>query len=180
MSPLPRPPRRPRRFDLALMSPPEPGTDKSSPALHRRLRHWCEAGAFGPDWQPLRLAGLAPQPGLDDIACELDGSHALARMSPAAGLAWRLQLLAREGLLAPRRARPQDPWDCGWWREGALATAQAFRPRRPTLLMLREPAAAPLAALLATLRANSAGYTRPLRVLLVSASAADGTIPTLA
>ncbi len=161
------------------MSPPEPGTDKSSPALHHRLRHWCEAGAFGPDWQPLRLARLALQPGLDDIACELDGSHALARMSPAAGLAWRLQLLAREGLLNPRRARPQDPWDCGWWREDALAAAQAFRPRRPTLLMLREPAAAPLAALLATLRANSAGYTRPLRVLLVSASAADETIELL-
>jgi hypothetical protein len=73
-----------------------------------------------------------------------------------------------------RGTHPGAPWDCGWWRDGPLGPAEAFRPRRATLLMLREPDPAVAAALLATLHARSPGYARPLRVLVVSAAAAPG------
>jgi len=76
--------------------------------------------------------------------------------------------------VAGRGEQRGDPWDCGWWRDGPLAPAQAFRPRRATLLMLREPAPAVAAALLATLRASSPAYARPLRVLVVAAAPVPG------
>jgi hypothetical protein len=76
--------------------------------------------------------------------------------------------------VATRGARPADPWDCGWWREGPLGPADAFRPRRATLLMLREPAPDTVATLLATLRVRSPAYASPLRVLVVSAVPAAG------
>ena len=41
--------------------------------------------------------------------------------------------------------------------------------RRATLLMLRKPAPAAASALLATLRARSPSYAKPLRVLVVAA-----------
>ncbi len=150
----------PRRFDTALMQPPAPGGTPDA-ALLAALRAWCEAGAFAPMSLPLAVARAAPHPGLDAAACALDGSHALARLGRWRGLAWRLALQLR----APR---PDDPWDCGWWC-GGTAAAAAFRPRRPTLLLLREPAPEALAALLATLRSQSADYALPLRVLVVSA-----------
>ena len=50
-----------------------------------------------------------------------------------------------------------------------MGPAEAFRPRRATLLMLREPDPAVATALLSTLRANSPTYAKPVRVLVVSA-----------
>ena len=162
----------PRRFDDALMQPPD-AHGVVDATLLASLRAWCEDGAFPVMTQPLRVARIAPHPGLDAAACVLDGSLELARLGRWRGLAWRLQLLWREQV-GRRAPRPGDPWDCGWWRPGSPAAAQAFRPRRPTLLMLREPDAAVCAALLERLRAGSPAYTRPLRVLLVSAGAPDG------
>lgn len=159
----------PRRFDDALMQPPAPHAAPDA-ALLRTLRAWCEVGAWPALTVPLAAASIAPHDGLDAAACELDGSHALARLGRWRGLAWRLQLLLRER--APGHVpRPADPWDCGWWRDGALAAAAAFRPRRPTLLLLRAAAAPAAPALLAALQAQQAHYTRPLRVLRVGAEA---------
>lgn len=155
-----------RRFDTALMRPPAPSSTADA-ALLQRLRAWCERGAFARPTLPLVVAGIAPQASLDGAACALDGSHALARLGRWRGLAWRLLVLARD-LTPGRQAQPADPWDCGWWREGPSAAAMAFRPRRATLLLVREPAEAELAALLAALHAGSAAYTRPVRVLVVS------------
>lgn len=171
--------RPPRRFDDTLMLPPgvpnaagaSDASDKPvavDAALLAVLRAWCEDGAFPRMTEPLRVASTAPHAGLNGVACELDGSHELARLGRWRGLGWRLQLLWRESLAA-RDARAHDPWDCGWWREGPLGPAEAFRPRRATLLMLREAAPAAAAALLSTLRANSPSYARPVRVLVVSA-----------
>ncbi len=162
----------PRRFDDALMEPPAPRAAPDA-ALLRSLRAWCEAGAWPALTLPLAAASIAPHGGLEGAAGELDGSHALARLGRWRGLAWRLQLLLRER--APgHRPRPADPWDCGWWRDGALAAATAFRPRRPTLLLVREASAAAAPALLAALQAQQAHYARPLRVLQVSAAPVPG------
>jgi hypothetical protein len=156
----------PRRFDDALMRPPEAG-GAADAALLAALRTWCEGGAFPVMTAPLRTASVAPHAGLDAAACTLDGSDELARLGRWRGLLWRLHLLLREQV-AKGPARPGDPWDCGWWRAGPLGPAEAFRPRRPTLLLLREPDAAVGAALLATLQARSTAYARPLRVLVVT------------
>lgn len=155
-----------RRFDSALMRPPVP-TAAIDPPLLDMLRAWCETGAGPRMTEPLRCASLAPHAGLDGAACALDGSHTLARLGRWQGLAWRLLVLVNDQV--PGRGwRPGDPWDCGWWREGSLEPAQAFRPRRATLLLVNQPSPAVAQALLATLRSSSATYARPLRVLLVS------------
>ncbi|CAD5371989.1 conserved hypothetical protein [Rubrivivax sp. A210] len=155
----------PRRFDLALMRPPAP-QPLADPALLARLRAWCEAGAHAAE--AFGAASIAPHAGLDGVACALDGSHELARLGRWRGLAWRLQLLVQEQMPG-HRLGPEAPWDCGWWRAGPLQAAAAFRPRRVTLLLANEPEPAIAAALLATLRAASPAYARPLRLLVVSA-----------
>jgi hypothetical protein len=160
----------PRRFDRDLMQAPRLQPEADAAAL-APLRAWCEAGAFTPVMQACVAASVAPSADLDALACALDGSVALARLSRAQGLAWRLQLLLQE-LQPGHRPQAGEPWDCGWWRDAALSAAAAFRPRRATLLMVREPtseaAMAGLSALLATLQAASAAYRRPLRVLVQS------------
>ena len=161
--------RPPRRFDDALMVPPD-AQGAVDAALLPAIRTWCEGGAFPRMTEPLRVASIAPHAGLDGVACELDGSHELARLGRWRGLGWRLQLLWRESVTA-RGAQAHDPWDCGWWREGPLGPVEAFRPRRATLLMLREPPPDVVASLLSTLRANSSTYGRPVRVLVVSTEA---------
>lgn len=154
----------PRRFDLDLMRPPAPQAT-ADPALLARLRAWCEAGGHAAE--PLRAASIAPHAGLDGVACALDGSHELARLGRWRGLAWRLRILLQEQVPA-RHPRAGLPWDCGWWRDGALQAAAAFSPRRATLLLVQEPEPAAAAALLAALRAASPAYARPLRLLVVS------------
>lgn len=145
-------------------------------ALLQKLRTWCGTGATPRMTEPLTVASIAPLPGLDAAACEMDGSHALARMSRWQGLAWRLQIMARDHLAY--RPHQNDPWDCGWWREGPVSTAADFRPRRATLLLVDEPGKEIVEALLATLRAESLGYSRPVRVLLVG-GAPMGGMPTI-
>ena len=170
--------RKPRRFDNALMLPPD-AHGAANAALLASLRSWCEGGAFPVLMEPLRVASIAPQAGLDDAACELDGSHELARLGRWRGLLWRVQILWRECVMPARGAQQaHDPWDCGWWRDGALAAAKSFEPRRATLLMVREADPTVLEALLSTLRARSPSYAKPLRVLVVSDSA-DGWVSIL-
>ncbi len=153
----------PRRFDTAFMRPPTAGGPADA-ALLAQVRAWCEAGAFAQPTLPLAVMAVPRHAALDSVACELDGSHRLARLGRLPGLTWRAQVLLNDHWPG-RPPRPSDPWDCGWWRDGALAEAAAFRPRRATLLLVDESPA--VEALLATLRAASAGYARPLRVLRV-------------
>ncbi len=164
--------RLPRRFDNALMQAPDAAGPVDA-ALLASLRAWCEDGAQPALTQRLRVASIAPHGGLDAAACVLDGSHALARLGRWRGLLWRLQILARE-LIGRRGLRAGAPWDCGWWRGGPLDPARAFRPRRATLLLLREADPAHVSALLATLRASSPHYDQPVRVLVVSAAPVAG------
>ena len=162
----------PRRFDDALMSAPD-GHAAVDAALLSLLRAWCEGGAFPTMTEPLQVASIAPHAGLDGVACALDGSHELAHLGRWRGLLWRLQILWRE-CVVERGVRPGDPWDCGWWQEVTMAPAAAFRPRRATLLMVRDTDPAVAAALISALRVNGSAYAKPVRVLLVSAGAVDG------
>ncbi len=164
----------PRRYDTALMRPPDAhGAVDASVVV--TLRALCEGRALPAPPAPLQAASIGPCVGLDAAACVLDGSHELARRGRWRGLLWRLQIVWREQL-AGRPAGHADPWDCGWWREGPLGPARAFRPRRATLLMLRQPAPAATEELLATLREQSPAYVRPLRVLVVSVEPVAGLL----
>lgn len=158
----------PRRFNDALMSPPD-ARGPADAALLARLQAWCEDGAFPVRTDPLRVASISHPAGLDGAASTLDGSHELMRLGRWRGLWWRLTLLWRE-CVAARQPSPDGPWDCGWWREGPLTAADAFRPRRPTLLMVRETDPAVTSALLSALYANGVSYRQPLRILVVSAA----------
>ncbi|WP_343633432.1 hypothetical protein [Roseateles sp.] len=160
--------RAPRRFDDVLMTPPDPVADVDADLLGR-LRAWCEDGAFPALTEPLSVTRVAATAGLDGVACALDGSHELQRLGRWRGLAWRLQLQARE-CVSSRPARRADPWDCGWWREGTLDHAEAFRPRRATLLMVRERDPSITATLLAKLQSSCRSYANPLRVLIVESA----------
>jgi hypothetical protein len=167
--------RLPRRFDDALMVPPD-AVGAVDAALLASLRAWCEGGAFPVLSEPLRIASIAsiaPHADLDGVACALDGSHDLARLGRWRGLGWRLQILRRE-CVTMRGAHAHDPWDCGWWREGSLESAEAFLPRRATLLMVRDSNPVIVAALLDTLRTKSSNYRHPVRVLMVSAAVVAG------
>jgi hypothetical protein len=165
-----------RRFDLALMRPPEPQATADA-ALLQRVRTWCDAGARPRMTQAFSAAQIAPHTGLDGVACALDGSHELARRGRWRGLAWRLAILLRDRREAPEQAA-DDPWDCGWWREGAFDAAAAFRPRRATLLLV--PSATPdaIATLGDILAHQHTHYTRPLRMLVITATAQPG-VPQL-
>lgn len=154
------------------MTPPDTG-DAIDDALLTSLRAWCEGGAFPMLTERLRVARIAPRDGLDGAACELDGGHELARLSRWQGLRWRLGILWRE-CVSMRVARPRDPWDCGWLRAGSLGAAQAFRPRRATLLLVRDPDPEFAQSLIAVLRSNSSAFTQPMRVLIVSAAEIAG------
>ena len=166
----------PRRFDKILMQAPVPGTAVDE-SLLGRLQTWCATGAFPRMTAALAVVSIGPHAGLDAVACELGGANKLARLGRWRGCAWRLQILLRDHLPG-RGPGAGDPWDCGWWRDGALVAAQAFRPRRATLLLLREPGEPMVHALLAMLRQQSKAYTRPLRVLVVSARPMHG-VPRL-
>lgn len=161
----------PGRFDNALMRPPV-SRGAVDAALLQKLRTWCETGATPRMTEPLTVANIASHAALDAVACEMDGSHALARMSRWQGLAWRLQIMARDHLAY--RPHRNAPWDCGWWRAGPLGIASDFRPRRATLLLVDEPGNETVEALLATLTAESVSYSRPVRVLLVCAAPVVG------
>jgi hypothetical protein len=156
------------------MRPPAPSAEVDV-ALLSQLRAWSEAGAFPRMTVPLAFATIAPHAGLDGAACAMDGSQALALLNPWEGLAWRAQVLMRD--IVPGRAlRSEDPWDCGWWREGPMTVASAFKPRRPTLLLVPEHLQSFSEALRAQLQGNSARYSKPLRVLQVSTLATAGMI----
>lgn len=157
--------RRPRRFDDAFLVPPESHGEVDK-ALLAEIRRWCEEGAFPALTEPLKVREIAASAGLDGVAAEMDGSHELARLSRLGGLGWRLQILARE-CLGSGRSPVDAPWDCGWWRAGSMEAAEAFRPRRPTLVLVKEQEPAVAEALVEALRANSDLYREPVRVLSV-------------
>ncbi len=158
--------RLPRRFDDELMFPPDAGA-AVDPAVLAALRAWCEGDASSEPGSSLRVASIASPAGLDGAACALDGSHELSRLGRWRGLLWRLQILVRECLSA-EGAPAGLPWDCGWWRDGAIAAAQVFRPRRSTLLMVRAADAAAVGALRAALDESRPHFRAPVCVLVVS------------
>jgi hypothetical protein len=148
------------------------------------LRAWCLSGAgsgarpwFYPGAgaklpAPLAFRSLADSPAseagrLATLLClDLDQSLQLHALGSAAGrMALRLRVKVQDA--AWWRARlPTDPWDTGYARTDtqALAAWSAFRPRRPTLVVLK--AARPEAgACRAALLSAQGAFDHPVRVL---------------
>lgn len=187
---LPPPARRPAaRYDLAALCPPDPGggTATPDPAAWQALRHWCLAGSgpgTRPPWAPRGLPAvqlrlkvaqlLGPDArALSRLATqfmlERDGSLQLqaCRTAPAR-LALRLQTLLHERLWwRPRQA--SDPWDSGHVRAtpAGLQAAMHFMPRRASLLVADGLPADALAGLLQNLQSRQAGFTCPVRLLVL-------------
>jgi hypothetical protein len=201
-----------RRFDTRVLVPPVWPADADadadavpgSPEAQRTLcavQAWCSAALSGPPAGMARRLRVAQLGGTDaagvqrlaqQLACTLDGSLRLAKLSRAAGLAWRLQVKwADAAWWRPRQA--QDPCDAGWARSDPAALvhwAQGFVPRRPTLVLvqgsqagsgLHEPQAddlrlpqaldlqPPLASALAACGARAGAWAHPVCCLWLGA-----------
>jgi|GEM_PF-2693500 len=151
-----------RALRVASAQPLGPETPLPLP-LARRLADWCHGSGL------LRVAALPDTPalrsGLELFQRELDGDRALRELpSQGSRLRMRLRVKLLEALPG-RSSRRDDPWDCGYLNEAAALAA--FRPRRATLMVIEALPYDELQPLLALLRAQSAGYRRPLRVIVL-------------
>ncbi|MDT9000327.1 hypothetical protein RQP53_13720 [Paucibacter sp. APW11] len=171
-----------QRFDGALMAPPGPAAApllSEDAALLAALRRWClfdaarerQDGAPRPR-QPMTIARLAgPHPRqaqlAEHLALELDGSLLLQARGRLGGLALRVRVKLQDAGLWPSNADTAI-WDAGWLRAGATQACEQFHPRRATLLLVDASAQPQLPQAVAALRQASAGYARPLRVLLLN------------
>ncbi len=161
------------RFDSAALQAPAPpaGPVAAVPPAWQRwcldaLRHTPRPPAFA-----MALAGGA-EPGrlaaAQALALGLDGSLAL---QSRAGMAGRLALRLRVKLQDARwwrQRRDDDIWDCGHAIDtpaGLLALA-AFRPRRPTLIVVEAPSAA-LREALGRLAQREPDLPHPVRLLVL-------------
>lgn len=151
---------------------------------------WPADGAIGPDWPLLRdwcraqpalpLAVAQAGPGASAaaraaaVALMLDGSQQLhAARGPWGRIALRLRVKLQDALGGRGAAAgARGIWDSGWVpaERAAWAALAQFQPRRATLIVMQGLPAGEVRRLLAALQARSAGFQRPVRVLLV-----DGT-----
>ncbi len=141
----------PRRFDLRLLHPVAPAdVSARSCAASAALVRACRLGAGPADrplWQPWARPHIEWPYGVFHVsetetarrAClQLDGSWALADASSALGR-WQVRLAAQAADLRWwRTLNEADAWDAGVVRSAAALTA--FRPRRPTLLVVEHQA----------------------------------------
>jgi hypothetical protein len=168
------------RYDGSVLRPPDAAAalEGRQATLIEPLRHWCLDGA-GPGcsalWRPfspptiaqrLRIGALAGDVVraahlANHLSLVLDGSLRLAERGSAGRVVLKLQTKLHDARWW-RPLRASDPWDCGWLQGGA-ADLQAFRPRRPTLMVaqdLSEPQ-------LQTLRERQSDYAHAVRLLVV-------------
>lgn len=155
-----------------------------------RLYLWCHNGigdGHAPLWAPWRppqietrftIATLRPEgptacPALlQHLANHLDGSLLLAQMeSRLQRLLYRLQVKWWD-VQWWRRRQPGDPWDCGHLQpQVSVAALQAFRPRRPTLILGEGLPPEVLVCAATTLQAQSTLYRQPVRLLVTDPGA---------
>ncbi|MEO9101687.1 MAG: hypothetical protein ABI212_11965, partial [Burkholderiaceae bacterium] len=76
-------------------------------------------------------------------------------------------------LLWWRARHARQPWDCGCLAEGPAAPMQLarFRPRRPTLIVVKGFGADRLLDAMATFNATRMDYHHPVRVLVIDTEA---------
>ena len=175
------------RFDRALLTEPQATAGTLATTWQPALTSDLQAAATvlcagGPGFVASRQV-LAAQPAqraqqqawLNHHLLALDGTlHMQALGGPWRQRLHRLALKAREfsadldGAHAPAR-----PWDCGFLNTGAGATAaaQAFEPRRPTLIVAWQLPADLQAPLLTALQARSSVYPLPVRLWVLEAPA---------
>jgi len=140
------------------------------------LRHWCLAAPN----QPLLLAVPAPEARATAaeraaaVGLELDGTRLLMDgRGPLARLALRLRVKWQD----LRGGMPDGRvWDSGRVPPTAAAHAalQRFVPRRPSLIVVDSAAAADVQRLAHALRARSASFACPVRVLWLGPAPGPG------
>lgn len=181
----PRLPRLRERYDSAALQPitGQPADDEGPAALDMALQDWVMEGAgSGATLFPWRFPA-APYP----LACavasptqrrrvhafgyRLAGYHQLDTRSRLGGIVYRIGTQLRPLLwFLPRR--DDEPWDDAWLSDvdnARLAALAGWRPRRPTLIVLDEPAPGVVPrvvdALNVGLRRN--GGQHPVRLLIL-------------
>ena len=163
------------RYDTAALQPFEwPASGGAGPDWPA-LREWCTA-------QPaLRFAVARAGPGegaaarAAAVALKLDGSVQLHAAHGALGrLAMRLRVKLHD-VLGGLAATPGRIWDSGWVppEPSAWAALAQFKPRRPTLIVMQGLPPGEMQRLLAALQSRSAGFLRPVRVLVVDPAWGD-------
>ena len=168
------------RFDAAVMrvGPPRTIAGAAAPASVRmRLDAWCFAGigdGHDPVWRPFTVAtllggGEAERASLvEAVSRHLDGSDQLAAGGAFAGLLLRLRVKCHDAMWW-RARQAADSWDCGHLL-GESAALQRFEPRRATLLVADGVADAALREAVHILRARSAAFHHPVRLLVLDRS----------
>jgi hypothetical protein len=175
------------RYDGAALRPPAavgPLPGSAGPMLDS-LRLWCLAPPAAGSALAIAMLQGEDAAGLSHLATRLclerDGSLQLEACSSAAARGrLRLATKLREALWW-RTPQPQDPWDSGFLRQGAvgLQALGRFEPRRATLIVAEGMAPADLQ--LAVLRLEELARRQPLPLrLLVMGRCADGLPPGLA
>ena len=165
------------RFDSVLLQAPVAGTAPlplaDAPADHglqRSLQALCQTGP------PFDVAhdALAGQPELraqqqawlQHQLLVLDGTLHMQQLGGPLRQRWhRLAIKLRE-TWASADAAPGGPWDCGLLNTGpaALARAQQFTPRRPTLMVAWGLQPPTLALMLDSLRQRQDSFAQPVRL----------------
>lgn len=183
------------RYDLSALRPPAALASEadwrapSTEALEAwgLLKGWCfdGTGIAGLDGYtralrlPLSVAslhggGIGMGAELAEALCQdLDGSVSLATCP---GVSARLVLRLRAKFhdsLPWRRPQSDDPWDCGYVREGAqgLAALARFTPRRATLIVAPSPASTEFLDSIGKLALRQGQFRRPVRLLLLQGTA---------
>ena len=152
---------------------------------------WPASGGAGPDWPALRewctaqpalrfaVARVGPGEGAAAraaaVALKLDGSVQLQAAHGALGrFAMRLRVKLHD-MLGGLAATRSCIWDSGWVppEPSAWAALMQFKPRRPTLIVMQGLPPGAVQRLLVALQSRSAGFLRPVRVLLIDPARGD-------
>ena len=181
-----------QRYDAAALAPisSAPGT-AIDPDLTRQLASWAAdgagTGATRLPWSrpavplPLKCARL-PASAADDVrhfGWRLAAYHQLDERSRLGGLLYRIGVHLRPLIwFLPRRA--DEAWDDAWLGvadEARLPALSRWLPRRPTLIVLDQPADGLTARVLAALSHAAHRGDQPVRLLILDAQAAPGLQP---
>lgn len=176
-----------RRYDASALAPLDdaPQANPGDETLKRQLGAWVADGAGSGatllPWShpavPLALScARAPQSAEASVrhfGYRLAGYHQLDERSRVGGLVYRIGVQLRPLLwFLPRRA--DAPWDDAWLTkvdQARLAALARWLPRRPTLIVLDDPADDLAARVIQALSHAAQNGDQPVRLLILGGNA---------